>query len=134
MRLFVKRKSAFSYKNQHGHAYLVGGSRGKSGAVLLAIGAALRSGVGLVTGIVPQDCYIPLQSFAPEAMCQVSGQDSIAEIVEYIAATAIGLGVGMGTSANTVHAFAQFVESCVKPCVFDADALSIFSQTSRIDE
>lgn len=124
---FIKRKERFSYKNQQGHAYIIGGSKGKGGAALLATKAALRSGVGLVTGIVPQQCYMAIQVAAPEAMCAVSGENYISEIANYDAATAIGIGTGMGTAAETMEAFSRFVTSCTKPVVFDADALNLLA-------
>jgi ADP-dependent NAD(P)H-hydrate dehydratase / NAD(P)H-hydrate epimerase len=129
---FIKKKAVFSYKNQHGHSYIVGGSKGKTGAAILATTAALRSGVGLVTSIIPEQCYISIQTSAPEAMCHTSGNDFIEQIADYEAATAIGIGIGMGTNELTIKAFAHFIEACTLPCVFDADALNILSQHTEL--
>ena len=43
-----------SHKGMYGHPLVIAGSRGKSGAVLLASRAALRTGAGLVTAAVPE--------------------------------------------------------------------------------
>jgi NAD(P)H-hydrate epimerase len=123
----IKSKPNFSYKNQHGHTFIVGGTKGKSGAIVLATNSALRSGVGLVTSIIPEQCYYPIQTIAPEAMCQTSGDDYIENITGYEAADSIGIGIGMGTQELTIKAFSQFIEACNIPCVFDADALNILS-------
>lgn len=123
--LLVKKKTDFSYKNQHGHVFIIGGSKGKTGAAILATKAALRSGVGLVTSIVPEECYLPIQFQAPEAMCQSSGKDAIDNINHFQAASAIGIGIGMGKSDETIVAFSQFLQQCSLPCVIDADALNI---------
>jgi NAD(P)H-hydrate epimerase len=60
-------------------------------------------------------------------MCQTSGSEYIERIVDYESATAIGMGIGMGTHDLTINAFTHFIESCTLPCVFDADALNILS-------
>lgn len=124
---FLKAKHKFSFKNEHGHAFVIGGSKGMSGAVTLATKAALRSGVGLVTSIVPEHCYMPLQTNALEAMCTTSGTDVLTNITQYQNATAIGIGVGMGTSTIAANAFSQFIDDCTLPTVFDADALNILA-------
>ncbi|MES2480037.1 MAG: NAD(P)H-hydrate dehydratase [Bacteroidota bacterium] len=124
----IKSKSVFSYKNQHGHAFIVGGSKGKTGAAILAVTAALRSGAGLVSSIIPAECYVPVQTVAPEAMCHTSGVNFIESIESFDGASAVGIGMGMGMHDATVKAFAQFIEVCTLPCVFDADALNILAQ------
>lgn len=130
--ILIKKKAVFSYKNQHGHVFIVGGSKGKTGAAILAITAALRSGAGLVSSIIPAECYVPVQTVAPEAMYHTTGVDFIENIESFDAATAVGIGMGMGTHEATVKAFAQFVETCTLPCVFDADALNILAQHQEL--
>ncbi|NNN07196.1 MAG: bifunctional ADP-dependent NAD(P)H-hydrate dehydratase/NAD(P)H-hydrate epimerase, partial [Elusimicrobia bacterium] len=49
----VERKDE-DHKGVYGHVLIVAGSRGMSGAAVLAARAALRSGVGLVTVAVPK--------------------------------------------------------------------------------
>lgn len=123
----LKKKARYSYKNQHGHCFITGGSKGKVGAALLATAAALKSGVGLVSSIIPEVAYIPLQSKLPEAMCQVGGTTHIETIEPYQSASAMGIGMGMGTEQASVQAFSTFLETCTLPCVFDADALNILA-------
>ncbi|HUP12063.1 MAG TPA: NAD(P)H-hydrate epimerase, partial [Niastella sp.] len=69
---FVKKsfrpRNRFSHKGTFGHALLTGGSYGKTGAVVLATRACLRSGAGLVTTYIPKCGYTILQTNAPEAM------------------------------------------------------------------
>lgn len=125
---FIKKKANFSYKNQHGHTFIIGGSKGKGGAAILATRAALRSGVGLVTSIVPQQNYTAIQTAAPEAMCITSGESFIENVEQADAASSFGIGIGMGTEEATTNAFVNFVEHCNKPTVFDADALNILAQ------
>jgi NAD(P)H-hydrate epimerase len=49
----LPRRSLDSHKGSYGHGLLVAGSRGMSGAALLAGSAALRSGIGLLTAACP---------------------------------------------------------------------------------
>ena len=66
------RRPKFAHKGMFGHALLLCGSEGKTGAAALAVRACLRSGVGLVTAHVAK-CSVPiLQTLAPEAMCSAS--------------------------------------------------------------
>jgi hydroxyethylthiazole kinase-like uncharacterized protein yjeF len=127
LKTMLKKKAAFSYKNQHGHCFITAGSKGKGGAALLATAAALQSGVGLVSSIIPEVAYIPLQTSLPEAMCQIGGQAYIETIEPYQSASAMGIGMGMGTEQASVQAFSNFLETCTLPCVFDADALNILA-------
>lgn len=121
--LYQPRQS-FSHKGSFGHALLVAGSEGKTGAAVLAARACLRSGVGLLTVHVPESGYIILQSSVPEAM-------SITELHEEdVQRYAVwGIGPGLGTEKTAV----QLLDSLLtwangKPLVLDADALNIISK------
>jgi ADP-dependent NAD(P)H-hydrate dehydratase / NAD(P)H-hydrate epimerase len=50
----IRARPVNSHKGMYGHPLVIAGSRGKSGAALLASRAALRVGVGLVTAAVPE--------------------------------------------------------------------------------
>lgn len=124
---FIQPRDPFTYKNKNGHLYIVAGSRGKTGALILSSRAALRSGVGLVSSVIPEACYVPYQTSVPEAMCHISGLESVNEIPQFAAADAWVLGMGMGTDESTATAFATFLSTCNTPCVLDADALNIMA-------
>src|SRR5260221_10761216 len=57
-----------SHKGNYGHALLVGGSRGMSGAIGLAGMAALRSGAGLVTVATAEACQSVVAGVEPTYM------------------------------------------------------------------
>ena len=67
----VLPRSRFAHKGTYGHALLVCGSQGMMGAAVLATGAALRSGCGLVTAHVPAEERFVLHTSCPSAL--VSG-------------------------------------------------------------
>ena len=50
----LKTRKKFDHKGTFGHGLLVSGSYGKMGAAILGTGAALRTGIGLIT------CQVPL--------------------------------------------------------------------------
>lgn len=123
----LRPRDPFTYKNKNGHLFIAAGSRGKSGALILASRAALRSGVGLVSAVIPEDCYNPYQTSVPEAMCRVAGTSVLSEIPATESADAWVLGMGIGTAEPTVAALSAFLAACNTPCVLDADALNIMA-------
>ncbi|NIO79620.1 MAG: bifunctional ADP-dependent NAD(P)H-hydrate dehydratase/NAD(P)H-hydrate epimerase, partial [Candidatus Aminicenantes bacterium] len=45
----IPQRPRYSHKGTYGHVLLVAGSRGKTGAALMAARACMRTGAGLVT-------------------------------------------------------------------------------------
>lgn len=121
---FYIPREKFSHKGTYGHALIVGGSKGKIGATLLAAKACLNAGSGLVTAYVPECGYLPLQTALPEAMVLTNGEDAISEISIDFEPSAVGIGIGLGLEENTVKALAHFLRSQDRPMVIDADALN----------
>lgn len=124
-----KKRERFAHKGTYGHALLMGGSWGKTGAVVLAAKAALRSGVGLLTTYIPKGSYDVLQSTVPEAMALTDSNEKMLvtlpeELEKY---AAIGAGPGLGTSTETQQAVISLIQTSKKPLVLDADALNIIS-------
>jgi len=64
MRWLIPTRAADTHKGTYGHLLVVAGSRGKTGAAILACRAAMRVGTGLVTLAappVPSTIYLPLR-------------------------------------------------------------------------
>ena len=74
------RYRAGSYKNRHGHALVIAGSRQMSGAAVLCGSAAMRAGAGLVTIATPA-------SALPAVAARVLPEVMTAELAETIQAT-----------------------------------------------
>lgn len=122
-------RSRFSHKGTYGHAVLVGGSYGKIGAVHLASKACLAAGSGLVTALVPQCGYLPLQTAVPELMVVTDAAEKhLTAMVLPFAPKAIGVGIGMGTHEQTAKAFGAFLTAVQSPLVVDADGLNLLAQ------
>jgi len=124
----LKRREKFDHKGQFGHGLLVSGSEGKIGAAVLGAGAAMRSGIGLLTCHLPACGTSSIHSSVPEAMVHQDNADCyISEIGDTGPFTAIGLGPGLGMHGETQHALYKLLKDCKKPMVIDADALNILS-------
>ncbi len=132
VRSIYRPRDKFSHKGTHGSVLICGGAHGKTGAVVLASKAAMRSGAGLVTALVPESGYQILQSSVPEVMCLTSGREAVEAIQHWEKYTALGIGPGLGTSSESVRALSEFLEDCVSPVVLDADALNIIGRHSEL--
>ncbi|GAB5472069.1 MAG: bifunctional ADP-dependent NAD(P)H-hydrate dehydratase/NAD(P)H-hydrate epimerase [Maribacter sp.] len=132
---FYIPREKFSHKGTYGHALLIGGSKGKIGAVLLATRACLNAGSGLVTAYVPECGYLPLQTGLPEAMVITEGENFISKIEFGLSPTVIGIGVGLGMDKATAKAFSDLLKTNEVPMVIDADGLNMLSEhPSMLDD
>ena len=130
---YYKQREKFTHKGNYGHTLLIGGSYGKMGAVVLAAKGTFRSGAGLVSCFVPKCGYIILQTALPEAMVITDDNElSIANITFDFEPDVIGIGMGMGTSLDTLVAFEKLLKKTKSPMVLDADALNCLSEKNSL--
>mgnify|MGYP001949627611 CR=1 FL=1 len=128
LRSWYRPRSKFDHKGTFGHAFILGGSHGKIGAVALASRAALLCGTGLVTACVPGCGYIPLQTQLPEIMVRTTADmEEHLELPEVLSGQTAGIGMGLGTGAGAQKAFLAWLKIQKQPLVLDADALNILS-------
>jgi hydroxyethylthiazole kinase-like uncharacterized protein yjeF len=134
IRTMVPVPHSFAHKGTMGHALLIAGSYGKTGAALLASRACLNSGVGLLTTHVPHSAVSILQTAIPEAMMSVDRSDLMfTEHPDPSQFSAIGIGPGIGTRVNTQRALKELLVSANgKKMVIDADGLNILSSDPEI--
>jgi len=132
-------------KGNFGHVLVIGGSRGKAGAVAMSGMAALRSGAGLCTIACPSGVQALVSGFAPELMTEDLAETDVGTAslgaLEYgrIEAVMKGktvLAIGRGVSRHPEAA--EFVRTVVNkaavPVVLDADGLNAFEgDTERLD-
>ncbi len=133
---FLAPREPEGQKGIYGHALIVGGSFGKSGAAAMAGVACLRSGVGLATVATPRSVLPTVASYAPELMTEpVAESDSgtiTAEAVAQLdpllkAMNVVAVGPGISRNPETVSFVQQFVPQCPKSLVIDADGLNAFA-------
>ncbi len=135
LRAWFPRRRAVSHKGDYGHVLLLGGAPGYSGAICMAARAAVRSGAGLVSVVVPRGIAAIVAAAVPEAM--VTGEDETESgslsagiwerwrnrLDRYSAVLA---GPGMTRHQQTLVLLRNFLRECPCPMVFDADAISVF--------
>jgi ADP-dependent NAD(P)H-hydrate dehydratase len=137
-----------AHKGHFGRVAMIGGSRGMAGSISLSARAALQTGSGLVTAIVPDRCLETVAAFHPcvmtvpfaddedgrfsdEAVSQLPGQLTKFDV--------IGCGPGMTTSIGSQRIVDRLLHAChvgtVGPSsrdnrlgvVLDADAINILA-------
>jgi NAD(P)H-hydrate epimerase len=130
-------------KGTYGHVLVIGGAGGssmKAGAPAMSSLAALRSGAGLVTALVPESIAAIVSAFAPELMIETTGSDGamgathfsprhlrpefLSPLLDKIDVLAVGPGLSRHPEAA---AFARGLVAATRlPIVLDADALNAF--------
>jgi ADP-dependent NAD(P)H-hydrate dehydratase / NAD(P)H-hydrate epimerase len=132
-----------SHKGLYGHALIVAGSLGKTGAAVMAGYAALRAGAGLVTVATP-DLVLPIVASAhPEIMTEPMAAtpdgtaamknlaqerfETIAENKEVLA-----LGPGLGLHSETQDFIRKVALQTELPLILDADGLNAFASNADV--
>ena len=123
-----------SHKRSRGSVALLGGSAGMSGAVVLAVRGALRTGAGYVTAGVPGAIGSIVASGNPEALTRslgsedVLGPSSLEEFEPVLQkATAVAIGPGLGQGPEQTSMVEKALSSVAVPMVLDADGLNALS-------
>ncbi len=138
--LLPKRKPS-SHKGTFGHAGIIAGSPGKTGAASLAAQGALRVGTGLVTVATPESANICLEAKTLEAMTIPMPETpthtlSLAclPLLHTFTQTreAIGIGPGLTTQHETIQLIHAVISEIDRPCVIDADALNALAGHTKI--
>jgi hydroxyethylthiazole kinase-like uncharacterized protein yjeF len=133
VKLLLKKRNKFDHKGVFGHGLLVAGSKGKTGAAVLAGKAALRTGIGLITCHVPSDSRFVIHNSIAEAMVSPDEQsDFITSLPDLEPFNAIGIGPGIGTQTETKEVLNILFSTFRKPIVIDADAINIMGQNKEL--
>ena len=130
--LQVPRKAADSTKYSAGSVLIVGGSRGLSGAPMLAALAAFRADAGYVAVAAPESLLPVLEARLLEVVKRPLPEDAAGRLLRRSAegvlaaaekADAVAIGPGLGRSDGTVELVRILLEQLTLPVVLDADAL-----------
>lgn len=125
----LKHRSKFSHKGSFGHGLLLAGSRGKSGAALIAAKACLKSGAGLLTVHSTKATVNALLQQLPEAMSiGDTNPDHISEIEKPEKYSAIAFGPGVGMQEDTQRVLKKILQYHSGSLVIDADGLNILAE------
>lgn len=130
-----------SHKGDFGHLLVVGGAAGYAGAPALAAQAALRSGVGLASALVPRGIQPTVAGAALELMAHPGAETETGSLDERAWAAwkdrlagfnAIVAGPGMTRHAGTTAWIRNLLKAYQGPLLLDADALNVLEGNPRI--
>ncbi len=140
----LRPRTRRSHKGTYGKIALVCGSEAMSGAAILSVRAALRSGAGLCVAVTPACNRSPLAAAVPEAIIKTYptdrglGEAARAVRAALVGADAVVVGCGLST-CDVAHAVLQAVLDSVPmdgtvPLVIDADGLNLLAANSSLYE
>ena len=127
-----------SHKGDFGHLLIVAGCQTMPGAAVLATGAAVRSGCGLVTLHSTSRALQAVVSRFPSAMLSEEPGEAFSRVpVPLDRYAAIAVGPGLGRRPETEDALLMLLKAARErrvPMVLDADALNILSEVPQWQE
>jgi ADP-dependent NAD(P)H-hydrate dehydratase / NAD(P)H-hydrate epimerase len=140
--VFGQRRNPDGNKGKYGHALIVAGSYGKSGAAIMASWAALRVGAGLVTVAIPDPALPIVAAHNPEIMTEplpATSEGSISlrafdhdRFRKLLGGKrALGIGPGLTTNDETQRFVRDVVAKRDVPIVLDADGLNAFAGSAQ---
>ena len=141
--ILLRPRSPIAHKGSFGHALILAGSTGHTGAAVLAGAAAVRSGAGLVTIAVPSSLNPILEIKTTEAMTLplddfghgYLGTEALPKIIAgLVGKDAIALGPGLSREPETSTLVQRLVSSVSHPMVIDADGLNAISENMSVLE
>lgn len=120
------------HKFAHGHAVVVSGGPGRTGAARLAARAALRIGAGLVTLAVPPGaCAEVASQITAVMMRQIGARDTLSDLLRDDRINAVCMGPGLGTDAELTE-IVYTVLATGRATLVDADALTLIARDTRL--
>ena len=133
----LKNIRTHTYKHKQGKVLIIAGSKGMTGAAVLATFGALRSGAGMTITCAPASLNSIYEKYILEGMtlsCSdedrgyftMNNLDQIIERSDW--ADSVIIGPGIGTNAETMALAKALIESINKPVILDADGLKCFRE------
>jgi len=138
-RQFAAARKPEGNKGDYGHALIVAGSVGKTGAAVLASWSALRAGAGLVTVATPEPALAIIAAHTPEVMTEPLAATRAGAVSErslegdFFAGLlkgkrALAMGPGLTTQEETQNFLRVVVKAQSEvPVILDADGLNAFA-------
>jgi len=122
-----------AHKGRMGHLLVLAGALGKSGAARLTSLAALRSGAGLVTTVLPESIEQTVSSQTMEIMTvplpesdegtvALSAEKTLSSIIK--GKKSLAIGPGLSQDQETQHLVLRLISTVVLPMVIDADGIN----------
>ena len=140
IRTLMPSRGEFDHKGSFGHALVIAGSVGMMGAAVLSVGAALRSGCGLVTAHVPSEERHVIHVSHPSAIVSCDPSPVFSALPPDLGRySAIAAGPGLGRRHESVAALKSLLAALSdgqetdgacrsRVLVLDADAINMISE------
>jgi ADP-dependent NAD(P)H-hydrate dehydratase / NAD(P)H-hydrate epimerase len=135
VRPLLAERTPWAHKGTYGHAAVIAGSPGKTGAAHMASLAALKVGAGLVTLLVPQTLNPIMEAKLTEVMTYpvedlgtgfftVSAYEEVKEFLQD--KDVVIMGPGLSQNPETMELVRRLYTEIDKPLVIDADGINAF--------
>lgn len=131
-----------SHKGTFGHVLLIAGSKGKTGAALMAARSCLRSGAGLVTIGMPESLVTAFQSRVTEEMILplpdkgngTLSSDAAGPVLEFLEkkGSVLAIGPGLSVDDDIKKLVALLIAGSKVPVIIDADGLNAIAGRTSI--
>ncbi|RJR16109.1 MAG: NAD(P)H-hydrate dehydratase [Nitrospiraceae bacterium] len=132
----------YSHKGTYGHVLIIAGSRGKTGAALMAAKACLRTGAGLVTIGIPETLMGAFQSRVTEEMIlplpdkgngtlSYGAAETIFDFLRKMG-TVLAIGPGLSADKEISRLVTELVKGSRVPIVIDADGLNAIADNVNL--
>jgi len=131
-----------SHKGTFGHVLLIAGSKGKTGAALMAARACLRSGAGLVTIGMPESLVTAFQSRVTEEMVLplpdkgngTLSSEAAGPVLEFLEkkGSVLAIGPGLSVDDDIKKLVALLIAGSKIPVIIDADGLNALEGRTSI--
>lgn len=126
-RRMVPIRNLYGHKGTYGKVLILAGSDGFTGAAYLTTQAAIKTGAGLVTLLVPKKIQSVMQNKLIEAMTvNYDEEDRINKLIKE--SDVIICGPGIGISNESINMLKMILTKSKCKIVLDADALNIVSK------
>lgn len=141
IRRILKTREPESHKGNFGHALVIAGSKGKTGAAYMASVSALKIGAGLVTLAIPESLNQIMEMKTTEVMtfpCPDRGKghftlDSLDLLKDFASdKDVIMLGPGLSLEEEALEFARRIFLETEKPFVIDADGINAFKGKTEL--
>ncbi len=133
---FFEERPRDGHKGTFGHVLILAGSRGKTGAAVLAGKAAYRAGAGLVTIAAPESCLPIIARSMPELMTEplpetpegtvaVGALSRLTRLL--VGKDVVVIGPGLSAQPETAELVRKLLPKIRAQVVIDADGLNILA-------
>jgi len=137
----LRQRDRNTHKGNYGHALIIAGSVGKTGAAALSSEAALKMGAGLITLGIPVSLNPIMEVKLTEVMTeplaetdsQTIGKESLPRIKKLIEdKKVLALGPGISTHPETIAVVHHIIRNSRIPLVIDADGINALGEKSSV--